>query len=178
MSIYMPGCGNIPAPVCLDCPPLELGRIRGFAMVDVGFTFINVDNPAEWVAGIASKSIYLFPYANGAVDIAEQLSDSYGNVPQQVDSYEFTANIHEPGYLQNMPFWNSIKRSRNYKLYYRTQTQIHASDVTVMIVPKTPIPGDIKAKVDVNIMFKWIQASMPVPQIMPTSIFDDCAQQQ
>ena len=50
----------------------------------------------------------------------------------------------------NANFWNDIKNSKNWKVGFRTETQVHLSDVVATIVPKQPIAEDKKAK---NVIF-------------------------
>lgn len=175
MSIYIPGCGNIPSPVCNDCPTKELARVRHFWLQLVTYTFIDITDAAEWETAIANGDVIIFPYANGNVDQAELLSEGYGNVPQTVDSYEYTANVHEPNYTDNIPFWNAAKRSNQFLFGYCTQTKACLSSVAAMFVPKAPIAADIKSKVDVNVMVKFIQEDLIVPFEYPQAIFETCA---
>ncbi len=174
MSIYYPGCATPPNPTCSNCPPKELARVRGFWLQNVNKTFADISNPGEWDSAICSGQIYLFPYSNGTADQAEQLSDSYGNVPQQLDSYEYTLNLHEPEYANNIPFWNAIKNSNQWMVGYKTQTLIHLSSVAAMFFPKAPVSADIKAKIDINLMIKFIQSDLIVPQLAPVGIFNEC----
>ncbi len=174
MSIYLPGCGTPPAPTCQDCPTKELGRVRGFWLQKVGFTFINIEDPTEWDTAICNQDVYVFPYANGTAEQAEQLSDGYGNVPQTLDSYEFTLNLHEPQYQNNIPFWNFVKRSNQFLVGYKTQTLIHLGSVAAMIFPKAPVSADVKSKIDINLMIKFVQEDLIVPVLAPAGIFDVC----
>ena len=174
MSIYNPGCGEITPPICQDCPSKELGRVRHFWLQKSTYTFADITDPNEWATAICNEDVYVFPYANGTIDMAELLSDGYGNVPQTLDSYEFTANLHEPQYKNNIAFWNDIKRSNQYLFGYCTQTLGHLSDVAAMFFPKAPVSADVKAKIDLNITVKFVQEDLIEPFVFPTSIFDVC----
>ncbi len=174
MSIYYTGCGTPTPPVCTDCPTKELARVRAFWLQKATYTFTDIEDPAEWVTARCAGNVIIFPYANGTVEQAELLSDGYGNVPQTLDSYEYTLNLHEPNYQENIPFWNDVKRSNQYLVGYKTQTKINLSSVAAMIFPKAPVSGDIKAKVDINIIIKFIQEDLIVPVTAPPSTFEVC----
>lgn len=174
MSIYSPGCGSIPAPICQDCPSKELGRVRGFWLQKVSYTFTDITSSVEWDDAICNGDVFVFPYSNGTAEMAEQLSDGYGNVPQTLDSYEFTLNLHEPQYKNNIPFWNAVKKSNQYLVGYKTQTLCHLSSVAAMFFPKAPVSGDIKSKIDINLVVKFVQEDLIVPTDAPVGIFDVC----
>jgi hypothetical protein len=174
MSIYNPGCGEITPPVCQDCPTKELGRVRHFWLQKVTYTFADITDAAEWATAICNGDVYVFPYANGTIEQAELLSDGYGNVPQTLDSYEFTGNLHEPQYKNNIAFWNDVKRSNQFLFGYCTQTLGHLSEVPAMFFPKAPVSADVKSKIDLNIMVKFVQEDLIEPFVFPTSVFDVC----
>ena len=176
MSIYIPGCGTPPPPTCQDCPTVELGRVRGFWLQKIGYTFADITNPAEWDTAICAGNVYVFPYANGTAEQSETLSDGYGSVPQTLDGYEYTLNLHEPQYKNNIPFWNFVKRSNQFLIGYKTQTLFHLSSFAGMIFPKAAVSADVKSKIDINITMKFVQADLivPVSAGAAESIFDVC----
>ena len=177
MSIYFPGngCGSIPPPVCKDCIVKERGRVRGFWLQKTTYSFADITNPAEWCAAQAAGDVYVFPYSSGSVDQTELTSDGYGNVPTTLDSYEYNLNLHDPNYAANIPFYNAIKNSYEFKVGYKTETLFHLSSVGAMVFPKAPVSADIKAKIDINLVIKFIQDDLIVPTAGPAGIFDACA---
>lgn len=173
-TIYSPGCVAPPAPTCSDCPTKELGRVRGIWLQKTSFTFSNINDPNQWNAAVCSGDVVVFPYTNGTVAQAEQLSDGYGNVPQTLDSYEFTLDVHEPQYVNNVPFWNAVKKSNQYIVGYKTQNYLHQSSVAAMIFPKAPVANDPKSKIDLNIMIKFVQQDLIVPILDNSGQFGFC----
>jgi hypothetical protein len=174
MSIYTPGCGELPSFTCQDCPVKEDGRVRAIWVQKVSYTFSDITDPNEWDVAICSGDVVVFPYTNGTADQAEQLSDGYGNVPQDVDSYEYTLNIHEPQYKNNVAFWNFMRKSNQHLVGYKTQTLCHLSTVAAKFIPKAPVSADLKIKIDLNIIIKFVQRDLIVPTTAPTGIFDQC----
>jgi hypothetical protein len=175
MSIYYTGCPGIPDPSCSDCPTKELGRIRSIFLKNVSYNFVDITNPNEWAAAIQSRNVYVFYQTNGSLDMAEQLTDGFGNTDQDLNSYEFTLNCLEPNFsAQNCNFWNKIKNSRSFQVGYRTETQIFMSSVAATIIPKIPIANDMKSRVYWNLMFKFVQEDMPCPIPAPVGLFTQC----
>lgn len=176
MTIYNPGCPDeITNPICSDCPPKELGDIRSFWLRNTATPFVDITDPTEWQALITSRDLFVFPYSNGGLEVTENEVTGYGNVETEADGYSFVMTVHEPAYVDNWGFWNSIKNSKNYHVGWRTENYIHESEFTVSIVPKAPIAeGDKKGKVDWLIIFKFEQEAIPRPFTTPADIFEVC----
>lgn len=173
MALYYPGCTEtIVDPALSDCPIKELGDIRSIALVKKSFSFSDITDAAEWSAGIDNGNIYVFPYVRGSMEQAENEQPGFGDEPTTIDSYEFTVNTFHPDYKVSWAFWNSINRSKNWKLVYRTQTQVHITDNAVQINAKAPIAEDKKQAVLWNVIFKFTQEFAPQPQDVPDEIFD------
>ena len=175
MSVYYPGCTTSQAdPVCSDCPTKELGDIRSFFFVKSDFTFTDITATGEWTTGLNAKDIYVFPYARGTMEMAENLQPGFGDTVEELDGFEFTANVFEPNYKANCAFWNDIKRSKEWKFGYRTETQVHLSDSVATIIPKAPISDDKKKSVIWNATVKFTQEDIPCPSDKPSGVFDVC----
>lgn len=175
MAIYYPGCPeSIPKPVCSDCPTKELGDVRSLFFVDKDFTFNDITLTAEWTTGINNSDIYVFPYTRGTLEVAETLEPGFGDQDETLAGYLYTLTVMEPNYKNNWAYWNSIKNSKRFKVGWRTETQVHLSDVTALIVPKAPIGEDKKAGIYWNLLIKFTQEDLPQPLDMPTGVFDQC----
>lgn len=175
MALYYPGCTtSIPDPVCSDCPERELAGVRSIFFVASDFAFADITSVAEWTTGINARDIYVFPYTKGSVEVAENMVPGYGDTEEQLDSYTYTVNFQDPQYKDNYPFYNAIKNSKKYKIGYRTETQVHLSDVVVTVVPRNPVDEDKKATVDWKVMAKWTQDNLVEPYDMPTGVFEQC----
>lgn len=174
LTIYTPGCGTPPAPTCQDCPTKELGGVRGFWIQKTSYTFADITSKAEWQTAICNGDVIVFPFSNGQVTEDPTMSDGYGNTPQDIDSYTYTVEIHEPQYKNNVPFWNFIKKSNSYKFGYKTQNYLHLSDVAAKFIPTAPVGKDVKSKVDMAIKVLFTQSDLIVPTAAPSTIFDTC----
>jgi len=173
-AIYYPGCDEVIVdPANTDCPPKELGDIRAFALIANDFAISNPSATAEWTSGINAKKIFVFSLARGGLAIEPQEQAGFGDEDTTFDGYAFTANIFEPNYMANWPFWNSIKRRKNFRLAYVTETQVHLTDKTVSIIPMAPIAeGEKRTAIIWNIQFKWVSDIHPRPYTRPTGVFD------
>lgn len=175
MSVYYPGCGtSIPNPECSDCPDKELGGIRGFALVSETFTFVDIGDVDEWWAGIASGDIYLYPKSRGSLEQTPTESQGYGDQSMVVDGNDFVISAFEPNFKANVDHWNAMKKANNYKLAWRTESQIWMSDEAVGIIPTAPVQEDIKTVVNWNISFKFSQEDYPTPTDIPSGLFEQC----
>lgn len=175
-TIYQPGCPNPPAPTCQDCPTKELGGVRGFWIQKASYTFVDITNPVEWQNAICAGNVFVFPFANGDVTPADNTTDGYGNLPVTLDSYTYTANIHEPQYKNNVPFWNFIKNGISYLFGFKTQTMFHLSSVPAQFTPMAVVGKDVKSKIDMAIKVMWVQTDViqPVSAGNAASIFATC----
>lgn len=175
-TIYMPGCGTPPAPTCEDCPTKELGGVRAMWVQKASYTFANIQDPNEWQTAICAGNVYVFPFTNGDVTPSGNETDGYGNLPTTLDSYTYTANVHEPQYKKNVPFWNFIKKGISYKFGYKTQSMLHLSSVPAQFTPLATVSKDVKSKIDMAIKVMWVQTDIvqPIDAGNASSIFDTC----
>lgn len=175
MSIYYTGCGDGQAdPSCTDCPVKELGDIRSYFFVKNDFVFTDISSAAEWEAGIIAKDIFVVPHARGRKEDNENMQPGFGDSIETLDGYEFVLSLFDPNYADNCNFYNDIKRSKEWKIGWRTETQVHLSDSIATIVPKVPIAEDKKQSIIWNIIAKFTQEDHACPSDMPTGIFDRC----
>lgn len=173
MALYYPGCeDSIVDPSLSDCPTKELGDIRGIALVKKTFSFTDISDASEWSTGIASRDIYVFPYVRGSMEQAEFEQPGFGDEPTTIDSYDFTVSSFHPDYSDTWSFWNSVNKSKNFKLVYKTQSKVHLTDGSVQINAKAPIAEDKKQAILWNVLFKFTQEFAPQPQDAPDEIFD------
>lgn len=175
MSLYYPGCPTSQAdPVCSDCPTKELGDIRSFGFVRTTFAFTDISDAAEWQIGINAKDIFVFPFGRGTLEMNENLQPGFGDQIETLDGYEFVATVSEPNYKDNCDFWNDIKRSKEWKFFYRTETQVHLADSIATIIPKAPIADDKKQSVIWTAIVKFSQEDIPCPSNVPVGTFTEC----
>lgn len=173
-NIYYPaGCDSaIPNHICTNCDDIEHGRIRSIALIKNSFNFSDPTNPNEWQAGILAKNIIIIPDVNGTFDGGSEVeSDGYGDQQTKLVGYNFTLNFKDPNYKQNAGFYQAVKNSRNYRLAYRTETQIHLTNVTVEIIPKNPVTANTTDEVVWDVTAKWSDGDVPTPYDAPLSIF-------
>lgn len=177
MSVYYPsGCDSlIPDYVCDPCEIVELGRIRSVAYIKKTFAFTDPTSPAEWQNGFASGDIILIPFVRGTFDGgAEVESTGYGDQATRLTGYNFQAQYQDPNYRSNCAFYNALKNAKDYKFAYRTETQIHITDVPVQVIPKNPVQDDINSEVVWDVIVKWSSKDLPCPVDVPEGIFDAC----
>lgn len=177
MAVYYPsGCDAlIPAHICDPCEAIELGRIRSVAFIKTSFAFVDPSDATEWETGFASGDIILIPQTKGTFDGgAEVESPGYGDFATRLTGYNFQAQYQDPNYKLNCDFYNALKNSRQYKFAYRTETQIHITNVGVQVIPKNPVQDDVTTEVVWDVLVKWADKDVPCPFDVPPGIFDAC----
>lgn len=134
-------------------------------------------NPAvltEWTAGVEAGTIIIIPETTGTFDGgAPKEGKGYGNKKTSVLGYDYTLNASDPNYIGNAPFWDAIKDAGDYKVAFRTETQIHISDVVVTITPKNAVEEDVESEVVWQAEVKWFQPKLmkPISAVALTDIF-------
>lgn len=177
MSVYYPsGCDElIPDYICDPCVETEKGRIRSIAFIKNSFAFTDPTSPAEWQAGFAAGDIIIIPFTKGTFDGGSEVeSAGYGDLATKLTGYNFQLQYQDPNYRTNCEFYNAIKRSSNYRVAYRTETQIHISNNPVQVIPKNPVQDDITTEVVWDVLVKWSDSDVPCPVDVPAGIFDQC----
>lgn len=173
-QVYYPsGCeAEVGDHYCNPCDPREHGRVRAAAFIANDFAFTDPTNPTEWRNGILNKKIIIIPETNGTFDGGTEVEGpGYGDQATQVTGYNFSATFNDPNYKLNADFYNAIKRSRNWRFAYKTETQVHLTQNTVSIIPKNPVADDIASDVVWNVLVKWSEGDLPVPYDEPSGIF-------
>lgn len=174
-SIYYPaGCDTaVPAHYCDPCEAKEKGRVSSVAFIRTNFAFVDITDPNEWRAGIESGDIIVIPEVLGSFDGgAEVESAGYGRQSTNLTGYNFTLNYKDPNYKGNAVFYNAIKNSRAYRIYFVTETQGHLSENAVSIIPKNPVTENLTDDVVWDVTVKWAGADLPAPEDIPAGIFD------
>lgn len=173
-QVYYPsGCDTeVGEYFCSDCPTLEGGRVRGIAYIKNSFVFTDPTDPTEWQTGIQNKDIIIIPSVRGNFDGGSEVEGAgYGDQQTNLLGYNFVLNYFDPNYKENATFYNALKRSRNYYMAYRTETQVHFTDRTVSVVPKNPVAEDTTSVVEWNVAVKWANEDLPTPYDTPEGIF-------
>lgn len=175
MALYYPGCAtSISDPQCSDCPTKELGDVRSVAFVKNTFSFTDITSTSEWTTGIEAGDIHVVPFTRGTVEVAENMTEGFGDLDETLDGFTFTLTYTDPNYKGMFPFYNTIKNSQRFYVVYRTESLIHKSAVEVVIVPKAPVAAGKKTAVRWEVVVKWSQDDLIEPQTMPSGVFDRC----
>lgn len=173
--IYYPSTceSEIPSHYCNPCPTPEHGRIRSVAFIAKDFAFTDPSDPNEWTTGITNKDIIVIPQVNGTFDGGSEVEvPGYGDQQTKLTGFNYQLTYNDPDYKHNCDFYNAIKWSRNYKMAYRTETQVHLVDVGVQVIPKNPVTEETTSEVVWNVLVKWSSGETPCPYDAPPAIFD------
>lgn len=172
---YPAGCDSALHHNCDPCEADELGRIRGVAYIKKDYVFADPTSPAEWTAAITAGSIIIIPKTNGSYDGGTpKEGPGYGDSPSVYIGSDFVLKYKDPNYKSNCAFYNGLKRSRNYKVAFLTETLIHISAKACVVLPKHPVADALDSKVEWDVEVKWTDKDFPCPVAIPTGIFDNC----
>lgn len=177
MSVYYPAnCDDlVPDHICDPCEEIESGGIRSIAYIKNTVAFVDPSNPTEWETEFAAGNVILIPQTRGSFNGGTPTEGvGYGDQLTRLTGYTFELIYHDPNYRQNCTFYNILKSSRQYKLAYRTGTQIHMVDATVQAIPTNPVEEALDSALDWNINVKWSGSDVPCPYDAPPGIFDAC----
>lgn len=177
MSVYYPtGCDDIiPAHICDPCVVAEHGRVSSIAFIKNTFEFIDPSDPTEWQTGFAAGDIILIPQTRGTFDGGSEVEGpGWGRKASSLTGYNFQLQYQDPNYKGNCNFYNILKRSKNMKVAFVTETQVHISVEEVQVIPKNPIQDEVTSEVVWDVLVKWSGPDLPCPFDVPPTIFDEC----
>lgn len=154
---------------------MEHGRIRSVAYVHssiVDLIKASPTNKQAWDAQIAQGKIYIIPEVIGSYDGGAAVeAPGYGDEATRTTGYNFSANFRDPNYKGNCGFYNTIKKSKNWHLAFRTENLTRITDKPVSIQPKDPITEDLTAEVVWDVTNKWTQTDHSCPFTTPEGVF-------
>lgn len=169
---YPEDCEEELTHTCDECEDPELARLRGVAFLDKDFAFSNPSSYTEWFNGIASGDIIIIPFTRGSFDGGTPKEiQGYGDQASKLIGYDYSATYFDPNYAVNRDFYNAIKRNRNKKFAFKTETLVHVTEVPCQVIPKAPVVDDITGEVVWEVMVKWSDDELPDPYTAPDGIF-------
>jgi hypothetical protein len=178
MSIYYPAsnCGGaeIPAYSCNPCSTYEFARVRSIAYVKNNFSFTDPSNPTEWNAGLASGDIIVLWATSGSYDSAVEELVAFGDAETINGGITHTLNYKDPNTTENTDFYNAIKSSTDYTIWFRTSSKIWEAGKPVTISPKMVVADNLKEVLTYEVVVKWQNPDLPTPYDTPAGIFNQC----
>lgn len=171
---YPTNCDEeIPQHICDPCETQEHGRIRGVAYIHKSYAFADPTDPSEWQSAIAAGHVIVIPKTNGSYDGGTPIEGpGYGDSPTTYIGSNFSATYKDPNYQNNCGFYNGLKRSRNFKFAYLTETKVHITNKTVTVLPKNPVADDITSLVEWEVNVKWVDKDFACSYDIPEGIFE------
>lgn len=109
-----------------------------------------------------AEKIIVIPSTNGNFDGGSEVTaPGYGDQETSLIGYNFVATFNDPNYKFNADFYNALKRSRNWRYAYSTETQTHITGKTVQVIPKNPVGDELTSEVVWNVQVLWVKAIYP-----------------
>ncbi len=159
---------------CDPCPTTEHARVRGAAFVHKSMTFVDIEDPAEWTAGILANKIIVIPQTSGSYDGGTpKYGQGIGDAPQRYLGSDFKVTFNDVNYNKdNSACYNGLKKSSSWRIAWRTETYAYIADKPGTNVAKDPHADDHTAEIAYNVECTFTQGDNPVPFIIPEGIFD------
>ena len=179
MSVYYPasncGGGAIPQYTCNPCPTYEYSRIRSIAYVKNTFSFTDPEDPTEWNTGLSNGEIFVLWATSGNYDGGQAVElVGFGDSEFVNGGISHVLTYKDPNTTANCDFYNAIKDSTDYTVWFRTSTKIWEAGAPVTITPKMPVADDLKAVLTYEVTLKWQNSNLPCPYEIPDGIFSEC----
>jgi len=184
MSVYYPSgnCGGaaIPDYTCSPCgSSYEYGRIRSIAFVKSNYSIADPSNPTQWNTAIATGNAIVIWATSGNYDSATEELVGFGDAETVNGGITHTLvykdpNVQVDNAQGNCDFYNAIKDSSEYTVYFRTSSRLWAANAPVTISPKMPVADDLKSVLTYEVTVKWQNSSLPCSSAVPDGIFDTC----
>lgn len=172
-SVYYPaGCETeVGEHYCNPCDEIEHARVRSVGFIK-STAFTDPSDPTEWEAAVATGDITVIPEVTGTFNGGDPVeSAGYGDQATKITGYNFELAFKDPSYANNAAFYNALKRSRGYRVAFRTENYIHISTNTVTVIPKNPISENLTDEVVWDVLVKFSQGDLPEPFATPPGIF-------
>lgn len=160
-----------PVHSCSDCEDVELGRVRGIALIKVGYTIANPLLAADWITGINSGDIIIIPMTRGTFTPTPKTGPGYGDQATKYIGTDYEVKFVDPSYNSNRNFYNTIKRYQNYRLAYKTETLVHIADKACQLLPGAPVQDDINSEIAWEVTANWTSQNEPTAYLCPSGVF-------
>lgn len=148
-----------------ECDPcgeqIELGGLRDAAIIREDHVWSDPTDSTEWDDGILAGTIIMINTVKGTCDGgAPKVIPGYGSQKELLLGYDYTANVSDPAYKTNYPFWNTARKSKRWKFAYFTDTLVHLTDEVVTIKPKNPVEEGLDSIVEWRAEIVWFQKEL------------------
>ena len=166
------------------CGLTEKGRIRAIALLKNGTSIANPSNQSSWESLETSSSAQItagqLPSLIVIRNVRGSKSDSpiegpgFGNTPSDFQGFNFEVVCADENVsVANVAFYNSLSKiSKNYRLWYVTESLVWQTTETPVIIPNLAITEDVASAINWSITIKWASEDQPTPYGIPGEFFE------
>lgn len=177
-ELYNPCSDAVVAPLCDQCPgqERELGRVRSVCYVHKSYyatLMADPENATVWADGLAAGLIMIIPQTQGSFDGGSPVeAPGFGDQETVTTGFKFVLSYKDPKFKANTPHYNTVMKSSDWHVGWRSETLTRISGAVASFVPKSATPEDINGQVMWEVDAKWSQEDHPVPFDTPATVFD------
>lgn len=157
---------------CDDCEAQEGARIRSVFFQKEDYEFSDATSKTEWQTAVAAGNVVVIPKTHGTFDGGSpNYGPGFGDEEQRYLNSTFKLNYFDPNLKNNYEFYEAKKRSKTWRVGFRTSTLVWISDRPATITPKAVVSDNEKEGVVWEVEVTWNSANNPEPFTMPEDIF-------
>lgn len=170
---YAAGCDEaLGTHFCDPCPEQEGARVSSVIVSD-DFDMTDPEELAEYQAAIQAGTMRLIPDVRGSFDGGTpEYGKGYGRVSEVYKRSKFKLTFFDPNLKQNWSFYDGLKRARDKRIYFVTETLIWIATVPASWFAKPVITEETTDIIDWQVDVTWDAGSCPRPYDLPDGLID------
>jgi hypothetical protein len=172
VALYLDNCDALPDHTADICDTGEHGRIGSVAFIKTAYTFTNPSDATEWQDAVAAGNVVIIPEVSGSYDGGKPKDGpGYGRAESTYMGSDHSLKFSDPTYKANIAFYNLLRKSRNYKMAFVTETQVHMIEAPCNFRPIAPVKDGLDTTVVWEVEVKWVFPDSPLAYDTPVGTF-------
>lgn len=147
--------GTAAAHVCDACNGTEKARVRSIFFIRPGTKMPETVTDTGLTPLIESGEVIIIPNTTGSIEDSVKEGDGYGDETGRILGHDYTAQVKDPSYKDNLEFYEGLECER-WGIGYRTESLLHIfPDVRATVSATQPVEESLDSEVVWNIQARW-----------------------